>query len=116
LEGTAIEDVGVRGQRSYALTRRDLVEGNVDLLAFCGEILAATPRTELTIKPPAGDGPVEVETRGLDRLDFFVDGRPRGSVVTTDGVNAVEVGTGWDTVELIGYQGDLLRQRRFLRR
>jgi hypothetical protein len=116
LEGTAIEDVGVRGQRRYAMTKRDLTEGNQDMLAFCGEILATTPRTELTVTLPEGDGPVAAQTTGLDRLDFFVDGRPRGSVTASDGTNSVDVGAGWHTVELVGYSGDRLRQRRFLRR
>ncbi|MDP9335112.1 MAG: S41 family peptidase, partial [Actinomycetota bacterium] len=39
-EGRAIEDVGVIGDEQYTMTRTDLLDGNSDLIAFCGEILA----------------------------------------------------------------------------
>lgn len=44
--GSAIEDVGVRGDHVYAMTRRDLVDdpGNQDLLAFCGKLLVERVR------------------------------------------------------------------------
>lgn len=38
--GLAIEDVGVVGDEQYEMTERDLVDGNHDLLEFCGALLA----------------------------------------------------------------------------
>ena len=37
-DGIPIEDLGIRGI-PYALTRRDLLEGNTDLLTFCARAL-----------------------------------------------------------------------------
>jgi hypothetical protein len=37
-DGVPIEDLGIRGI-PYDLTRRDLLEGNHDLLSFCTRVL-----------------------------------------------------------------------------
>lgn len=39
--GLAIEDVGVVGDEQYEMTERDVVDGNHDLLEFCGALLAS---------------------------------------------------------------------------
>ena len=64
-DGAAIEDVGVQGHRSYAMTRRDLTGNNGDLRAVCGRLLAAQPLTglELTLR----DTTVRAAAKGLDR-------------------------------------------------
>lgn len=113
--GLAIEDVGVRGQRSYAMTTRDLVDGNADLLGFCAELLAAQPRTLLRVTP-LKPWSLLVTTSGLDRLDVFLDDRPSASLVLEHGETTVELPEGWRTVELVGYAGAHLRQRRRLRK
>ena len=75
-DGAAIEDVGVQGHRSYAMTRRDLTGNNGDLRAMCGRLLATQPLTglELTLRETT----VRAAAKGLDRLDVYVDGRPVG--------------------------------------
>jgi len=117
-DGAAIEDVGVRGDRVYAMTRRDLVEdpGNQDLLAFCAKLLAAARRSSLEIQPPETDAdPVVVRTVGLDRLDLFVDDRPRESRQLVGRRASFDVLPGWQTIEVRGYHGGALSQRRTLR-
>jgi len=114
-EGQAIEDIGVRGHRTYAMTKRDLSSDNQDLRAYCGKLLAGQPRTFLRAVP-TGDGAVEVVTDGLDRLDLTVDGRPFGSQALADGTAEVQLPPSWVTAELAAYDGELLRQRRRLRR
>lgn len=37
--GVPIEDVGVLGHETYSMTRNDLLNGNVDLADFCGNLL-----------------------------------------------------------------------------
>lgn len=37
--GAAIEDVGIPGHETYTMTRNDLLNGNVDLADFCGNLL-----------------------------------------------------------------------------
>jgi hypothetical protein len=111
--GTAIEDVGVRGHRTYAMTKADLTGSNEDLLAFCGKILAGLPSTALRVAPAAGNAPeITVSTRALDRLDLFADERPAGSRDVTDGDTVLEVPVPWAVLEVRGYARQTLRQRR----
>ncbi len=117
-DGSAIEDVGVRGDFVYAMTRRDLVEdpGNQDLLAFCGKLLAARRRSSLEIQAPSSDTePIVVRTSGLDRVDLFVDDTPRESRQIAGRRTNFNVLPGWQTVEVRGYLGGTLQQRRTLR-
>jgi C-terminal processing protease CtpA/Prc len=115
-EGSAIEDVGVTGHEAYAMTRQDLVGGNEDMLSYCGKLLAEKERTVL--RPHAlkvGVPSLSVTTQGLDRLDYFVDGRPDGWVaVAKDGVTKRKLPAGWERVEVQGFKGDRLRQRRIV--
>lgn len=114
-DGAAIEDVGVRGDREYAMTRRDLVEdpGNQDLLAFCGKLLAAQRRSSLEVDAPVTD-PLVVRSAGLDRLDLFVDDRFRESRDISDRRTRTrfDVLPGWQTIDVRGYLGGALHQRR----
>lgn len=113
--GAPIEDVGVRGHRLYAMTRTDLIEGNRDLLNFCGRLLASSPSTLLQIASVGKGAPtVRVTTRGLDRLDFYLDGRPAGWREVVDGPTTLDLPQGWHGLELQGYAADQLRQRRRL--
>lgn len=113
-EGQAIEDIGVKGHRTYAMTKRDLSSDNQDLRAFCGKLLASRPHTSLTVAP-AGPA-IEVTSLGLDRLDLTVDGRPYGSRALQDGTTGIDLPPAWSSADLAGYDGELLRQRRRLRR
>ncbi len=114
-DGLVIEDVGVRGHTTYAMTADDFVENNRDLLAFCGKILAGQPSTALRVTA-VGDAEVVVTTRGLDRLDAYVDERPQGWLPVDADETTVVVPDGWSTIELKGFAGEQLRQRRHVRR
>jgi hypothetical protein len=47
--GQAVEDLGVISDVRYRMTRRDLLEGNADLMEKAGELLAAgTPAPSTT--------------------------------------------------------------------
>lgn len=83
LAGTPVEDLGVTPDERHTLTRRDLLQGNVDLLDRAGELLAAQPvrRLHVTVDSVGADGPViSAATTGIDRIDVYVDARPAGSV------------------------------------
>jgi len=114
-EGQAIEDIGVKGHRSYAMTKRDLSSDNQDLRAFCGKLLASLPRTSLVAAATDGNA-ITLTSVGLDRLDLTVDGHPFGSQGLRDGTTEVELPGGWALAELAAYDGALLRQRRRLQR
>jgi hypothetical protein len=113
-EGVAIEDIGISGHETYAMTKRDLTDDNVGLLNFCGTLLRAQPYTNMTVeRDDHTPSRLTVVTTGLDRLDVVVDGRPRESRnVGARGRTTVEVAGPWDLVELGGYADDELRQRR----
>jgi hypothetical protein len=70
------------------MTRRDVLDGNLDLLDAAGALLAAMPQRRLAVTPSlAADGTlsVQVGTSGVQRLDVYVDGRPRTSADVVDG-------------------------------
>lgn len=112
-DGAAIEDVGVRG-RPYAMTAQDLID-NQDLHARCGELLSHEPRTFLALEPLA-DGRLEVTAEGLDRLDYYVDGRPHGPLAPAGGSLGLTPPEGWHAVAVEGFASGQLRQRRQVNR
>jgi hypothetical protein len=88
LAGTPVEDLGVRSDVRHDMTRLDVLENNVDLLDAAGALLAHLPIRLLRLAPTrADDGTLTLQltTAGLDRVDVYVDGRPRGSSDVTDG-------------------------------
>lgn len=80
--GTPLEDLGVVPDERHFMTRRDVLEGNLDLIEHAAEILAGMPVRRLAVSARAVDGglAVEVFSQGITRLDVFLDGRPRASV------------------------------------
>jgi hypothetical protein len=92
--GTPLEDLGVVPDERYDLTRDDVLHGNVGLLNRAGEILKSKSLRRLTATAVEGsDGKLGVyitEVRGVDRVDVYVDGRPRATVDVT-GPAIVEV-------------------------
>ncbi len=116
-DGAAIEDVGVRGNYQYAMTKRDLVSANEDLLSFAGRLVLGLPRTALTVRAPAADGdPLTVHTRGIDQFDVLVDGRFQPSRTAAPRATRVELPAGWATVEISGSTEGQVVQRRVLHR
>lgn len=88
LAGTPVEDLGVPPDVRHELTRRDVLEGNLDLLEAAGALLAGLPRRRLDVQSAAAaDGTLtlQVTTAGVGRLDVYVDGRPKASVDVADG-------------------------------
>jgi hypothetical protein len=76
------------------MTRRNVLEGNQDLLDRAGGLLAALPvrRLEVTAKlRPGGTLTVALEVSGLDRADLYLDGRPRASVDLAGGTATVNL-------------------------
>ncbi|MPZ19788.1 MAG: hypothetical protein GEV06_17995 [Luteitalea sp.] len=109
-EGVAIEDLGVAGHRRYAMTRNDLLHANRDLLEYCGRLLGAEPSTNLQIT--ALSPKLTVTSRGLDRLDVYVDDRPLGTLRIVNDRAETPLPDVWDSVTLEGFAGQVLRQRR----
>ena len=87
LSGTPVEDLGVVPDERHDMTRRDVLQNNVDLLEKAGSLLAAMPRHRLDCTASFSSGvlTLEVDIAGADRLDVYVDGRPRSSTDVVDG-------------------------------
>jgi hypothetical protein len=115
--GTGIEDLGVPGHLRRQLTKRDLTANNGDLLAFCGRLLASEAFTDLRVRTLADT--LAIETTNLDRVDVYLDGRPTGRPFATDRVGTSKLTAAleeaWSELEVIGYAGSLVRQRRVVR-
>jgi C-terminal processing protease CtpA/Prc len=92
--GQAVEDLGIIPDVRYRMTRRDLLQGNADLMEKAGELLAqGTPRTlEVTVTSHDGSAAaLEVTTAALTSLDVYVNGRPVATEKVLDGINTVTV-------------------------
>ncbi|MBM3678370.1 MAG: hypothetical protein FJW96_10890, partial [Actinobacteria bacterium] len=111
-EGIPIEDVGVAGM-PYAMTRNDLLAGNRDLIAHCVSLLATQPASRLSWQLDRPSRTVTATTAGLDRLDALLDGHPGSStVVSGTATTPVSYPSGTKVVELTGWSGTEVRQRR----
>ena len=92
--GNPLEDLGVVPDVLYRMSRADVLEGNVDLLARAAELLAKMPVYKLvvtTTRPTRGALQVAVQVANIDRLDVFVDARPRASVDVRDADASITV-------------------------
>jgi len=91
--GTPVEDLGVQPDRVVALTKNDLVNGNVDLLDAVGQVLNDLELRRLEVMPdelPAtGEVEVTVDTDNFGRLDVVVDDRPWTSLDVRRGPNMI---------------------------
>jgi Peptidase family S41 len=110
LAGTPVEDLGVVPDRRHELTRRDVLEDNLDLLDAAGALLAATPQRALRLTSSLDGGgtlTLQVTTQGIERLDAYVDGRPRASADVSDGASILTVPgvAGAAVVRVEGYTG-----------
>jgi hypothetical protein len=92
--GTELEDLGVTPDICYRMSRRDVLEGNRDLIEKCAAILARLPAYELRERAVAereGALALEICTRNLDRLDIVVDGWAMPSLRVGDGEHEATV-------------------------
>ncbi len=111
-DGAPIEDIGIVGHRTYAMTIDDLLHDNTDLLTFCGRLIEAEPATSMVTRWKA---PVlDIEVRRLDRIDVYVDGRPQQSH-DVDGGLQLSLGHPQELIRVEGYSGENLKQVRTTR-
>lgn len=111
-EGLPIEDVGIAGA-PYAMTRADLLSGNVDLLTRCVSLLRQQTPSNLSAVVDKPGKKVTLTAQGLDRVDVFLDGHPASSTVVTNGSTAIiSFAASNKLVEAVGFSANLVRQRR----
>jgi hypothetical protein len=104
------------------MTRKDLLEGNKDLIEQAAEMLSSLVRHGIRVELEARGGRLpraRVVTRNVNRLDVAVNGRPRSTFEVERDAVEIEldrmVGVSEPApllVELRGYEGDRLAEPR----
>ena len=84
--GVVVEDLGIEPDRLHRMTHDDLIHGNRDLIEAAAALLVEQPYRSIKVSfEPRRGRPREVKviTRGVDRLDVSLNGRPHRSVDTS---------------------------------
>ena len=85
--GTPLEDLGVIPDDRHYMTKRDLLEGNMDLINHAAENLSKKRVRQLSVDladNADGTSTLTARTLNLTRVDFYVNGRPEGSAKVVD--------------------------------
>ncbi|MFD7446622.1 S41 family peptidase [Streptomyces sp. NPDC059909] len=92
--GAPVEDLGITPDERHQMTRRDLIEDNADLLERAGRHLKSLIPHAVSITDAVSvDGGLrlKVKATNVDRVDVYLDQRPRASVDLSDGQADVTV-------------------------
>ncbi len=92
--GQPVEDLGVVPDALHALTRRDLLQENADLMTAAGDLLAQrTPRLLRFTSAAAGTGKrkLTITAGAVASIDVYVNGRPVATTATVDGNTQITV-------------------------
>jgi len=110
--GTLVEDLGVVPDAIHRMTRRDTLNGNIDLINQAGEMLATMPVQAVAAKVQTSvPMTVDVTTKNVTRLDVFLNTRPYRSFDVVDGTTSIDLTAlkeGSNIVELRGFRNDQL--------
>jgi hypothetical protein len=89
-----LEDLGVVPDEIYQMSRADVLNHNVDLVARAGAILAGMPRQRLTAtsqRRPDGSLDMTIVTANIQRVDVLLGGRPVHTRNVIDGAGSFNV-------------------------
>jgi hypothetical protein len=114
LSARPIEDLGIQPDVPYRVTKRDLLEDNIDLMNKAGELLASQKPRTLDVKATLLETPaakLAVRTENIASLDIYVNDRPvAGTLKVSNGTQSATVPLGdaterphVDTVRLEGF-------------
>jgi C-terminal processing protease CtpA/Prc len=73
--GVLLEDLGVKADERHNMTRRDILERNVDLIEHAAKILKKSPVQRLIVEKQR-PGTVGIGYENLDRIDVYLEDRP----------------------------------------
>jgi hypothetical protein len=85
--GSVIEDLGIVPDSPYKMTKRDVLEGNLDLIEEATKILSSVEMYGIKVNIIASPGElpkVDVQTQNVTRLDVLVNQRPMRSFDVVD--------------------------------
>ena len=117
--GTEVEDLGIKPDCQHAMTRDDLLKGNVDLIERAASLLAGKPAYVLAGKVVSGrsDSKLELTTKNLEWVNVSVNGRPCASPDVHDGVDSIPLDVQLAAGAVVDVQGFakrvLVASRRF---
>jgi Peptidase family S41 len=95
--GSPLEEFGVAPDVLHSMTRRDLLEDNVDLLVRAARLIRQQPSFRLSVTPVGHSGAREIVVnaaskvppskagRRISRLDVYLNGRPVRSIDAEEG-------------------------------
>jgi hypothetical protein len=92
--GAPVEDFGVEPRPVHPMTRKDVLDGGVDLFALAARLLseAGPPRRfEVKLEESADGVAARLQVRNVDRADVYADGRPRESVDLAQGATSTVI-------------------------
>lgn len=118
--GTPVEDLGVVPDQRYFMTKKDLLEDNVDLKEKAGSVLAALPVRTLQVNATLAAGnsvDLKVNASGIDRLDLYLNGRPQQTLNVAGAPVAVSLAkpaAGAVRIDCQGFSSDKLVASRRL--
>jgi C-terminal processing protease CtpA/Prc len=107
--GQPVEDLGVVPDEIHELTKKDLLEENVDLMAAAGALLAQRQPRVLRFTSAASGAAkrkLTITTGSVASVDVYVNDRPVATTATSDGSTQVTVpAKAGDVVRIQGYDG-----------
>jgi len=119
--GQPVEDLGIVPDEVHRLTRRDVMEDNVDLMETAGRLLAErTPRVlDAALGAPSnGIRALTLETDSIDSVDVYLDGRPVATTLAQDGTTRLDIAVDGATTDSVlrleGFDGDELVASRLV--
>ncbi|MBD3887399.1 peptidase S41 [Phormidium tenue FACHB-886] len=113
-QGTPVEDLGVIPDYRHYMTKNDLLNSNVDLIARAASLLDEMPHYRLEIESQSKTEEtlkLKVMTYHLSRLDVYLDGRPQRSLDVKNGKTSFSMKLPHEAVlmvELRGFSEDQL--------
>jgi hypothetical protein len=92
--GQPVEDLGVVPDTLHQLTKRDLLEDNVDLMAAAGRLLAKQQPRQLRFTSAAAGAAkrkLTVTTGSIASIDVYVNARPVATTATSNGSTQITI-------------------------
>lgn len=108
--GVPLEDLGVIPDETHKMTENDHLNDNADLIGRAAQILANQPVRTLRVSAASvsgGNVQATVTTGNIDRVDAYVNERPRATFDVSDGNHALTVPApgGGSRLDLRGFAG-----------
>ena len=110
--GMPVEDLGIRPDERHFMTKNDLLNDNADLINKAGSMLAALQPARAFELATQSVSPTQLTavaaTRGISRLDVYLDDRPIQSIDVQPGQTSFSItkpAPTWMILEIRGFEG-----------